>query len=467
MRRIIWMTVLLALGCDGGSTMDAGSDAGMDAGHDAGPPTSQYDGGPVTRIAETEAAAGREGCSFGRGAYPWQTIGEEFPIGDDIPIDHVIILMQENRSFDHYFGMMPGVDGIQGGASNPDASGAPVAAFRTDEYCVRDPNHNWNGSHEEWNEGANDGFVTVNDPGGERAMGYFTDTDLPFYWDLAQTFAISDQHFCSLLGPTWVNRYYMLSGTSFGLIRNEPIPSERMEGPGEHMIFQQLDRAAVDWRVYHDAVPFEYGGYPTYALRNREHFSELEQLFVDLDAGDLPPVSFVEPLWDFVAGVHANDEHPPADPQYGQAWVRDIVMRVMNSSAWPRTAIIITYDEHGGFYDHVAPPEACPPDEFAPDLTAGDYPGEFDRLGFRVPLYVVSPYSRPGYVSDRDTDHASILRFLQTRFMMPAMTARDANAWPLLDMFDFTNAALLTPPDLAEAPIDEAAVTACEIAFPE
>jgi phospholipase C len=464
MLRRLAISALLFIGCDGNNDVDAGVDAGP-----IGPPG--YDGGTITRIPETEAAAGRESCQYGRGAFPWQTVGEEFPIGDDIPIDHIIVLMQENRSFDHYFGTItdPVVNGIPAGVTNPDGAGNDVAPFHTEVYCVRDPDHGWNGSHEEWNGGANDGFVTVNNPEGERAMGYFDDSDLPFYWDLARQFSISDDHFCSMLGPTWVNRYYMLSGTSFGEIRNNPVDDERAPEEGEHIVMQQLDRVGVSWAVYYDGVPFEFGGYPHYALRGatRDKFIEFERFFTDLESGALPTVTFLQPEWDFLAHIHANDEHPPADPQIGQAWVRDIVTRVMASNIWQRTAIIITYDEHGGFYDHVAPPEACLPGDYPPDLEAGDQPGDFDRLGFRVPLFVISPYSRPGYVSDRVTDHASILRFIQTRFMMPAMTGRDANAWPLLDMFDFTTPAQLTPPTLAEAPIDETELAECEALFPE
>jgi phospholipase C len=228
----------------------------------------------------------------------------------------------------------------------------------------------------------------------------------------------------------------------------------------------------VSWGIYSTAVPFVFGGYPHYALRPRQRarqydFDDPEEgFYAALDAGTLPEVAYVDPTWDFVDGVDATDEHPPANPQRGQAWVREVVTRVMASDIWPETAIIITYDEHGGFYDHVPPPEACPPGDFEPDLGAGDEPGGFDRLGFRVPLLVISPYSRPGYVSDQVTDLSSVLRLLQARYLLPALTGRDANAWPMLDMFDFDDPAFMTPPDLAEAPVDEDRVAACHAAFP-
>lgn len=462
--RRLFACALLAAACDSPVVTDAGPpDSGpRDAGTDSGPPG--WEAGPITRIPESEAATNRASCTYGRGAMPWQTIGEEHPIGDDIPIDHIFILMQENRSFDHYFGMMPGVEGIQGGATNPDASGTPVPAFHTTDYCIEDVAHGWRASHTQYNDGANDGFVTTNDPDGGRAMGFLDETDLPFYWDLARTFAMSDHHHCSLLGPTWPNRYYMLSGTSFGHVSNDPTTAEVLPAEGEYVVMQQLERAGVSWGVYYQAVPFIWGGYPHFALRpwNREKTKLFEEFWTDLEAGTLPSVVFLDPSWSATASVDATDEHPPANPQRGQAYVREIVTRIMASELWARSAIIITYDEHGGFFDHVPPPEACHPGDRNADPSVG---GDFDRLGFRVPLMVVSPYSRPGYVSDRVTDATSVLRFVQTRFLLPAMTGRDANAWPLLDMFDFETPALLSPPDLAEAPVNEERVTVCRAAF--
>src|SRR5690606_10081023 len=174
-RSLLACALVLAACDDPSGAPDAGADAGpsprRDGGVDSGPPPYP-DAGPITRVPESEAAAGRAACAFGRGAMPWETIGEEYPIGDEIPIDHVFVLMQENRSFDHYFGMMPGVEGIQGGASNPAADGTPVAAFHTDDYCIEDVAHGWRASHVQYNGGAVDGFVTTNDPGGGRAMGY-------------------------------------------------------------------------------------------------------------------------------------------------------------------------------------------------------------------------------------------------------------------------------------------------------
>ncbi|MCB9596922.1 MAG: alkaline phosphatase family protein [Sandaracinaceae bacterium] len=463
----VYLSCLLLVACGDPAPTDAGSgtDAAppaVDAGTDAG---GGYDAGAYTRIPETEAVAGREGCAFERGAMPWETIGEEYPIGDAIPIRHIIVLVQENRSFDHYFGAMEGVDGFDETSSNPTADGTPVAPFHTDEYCIEDVSHSWSASHREYHDGANDGFIVTNDPNGERALGYLDGTDLPYYWDLARTFAMSDHHHCSVLGPTWVNRYFFFSGSSFGLTSNDPVPTERIPAEGPHTIWEELTAAGVSWGVYFDTVPWAYGAYPHYALRpqQRRHIEGIDAFFEAVDSGDLPAVSWVDPEWADVVGVEGSDEHPPANPQVGQAWVANIIDRVMASPIWAETAIVFTYDEHGGFYDHVPPPEACPPGDWPSERPEGD----FDRLGFRVPMIVISPYARQGYVSDRVTDHTSVLRLIEARFLLPALTGRDANAWPMLDMFDFESPPRLAPPTLSDAVVDEAHMEACRAAFPE
>jgi phospholipase C len=147
--------------------------------------------------------------------------------------------------------------------------------------------------------------------------------------------------------------------------------------------------------------------------------------------------------------------------------VSDVVHAVMSGPQWRGTALFLTYDEHGGIYDHVAPPEACAPDDSAPKLEKGDVgvAGDFKRLGFRVPLVVVSPFAKKGYVSHLQYDHSSITRFIETKFRLPALSKRDANADPLLDMFDFANPPFVTPPDLPVPSVDQAEVQYCASTF--
>lgn len=423
------------------------------------------------RPREAVLAERREVCAFTRGAKVAETVGREYPVGDAIPIDHFFILMQENRSFDHYFGTMPGVDGNPPNAGNPDGSGGQVAPFHTTEYCGTDVEHSWDGSHEQWNGGANDGFVLTNQPNGARAMGYFDETDLPYYHALYRTFAMSQRHFCSMLGPTWVNRLYLTSGTSFGFVGNTTIPNEIFDGYGgtPYNVFQQLDAIGLEWRVYYSDLATPYGLYTEYAFENidRDRFRTFDRLATDLAAGDVAALTLVEPSFRSSATQMQNDEHPPSNPQKGQRWVSQRIADIMASSVWPRSAIILTYDEHGGYYDHVPPPPACVPDDHP--LVYGDHSPvtnyDVDRLGFRVPLAVISPFAKRGYVSSEVTDHTSILRLVQARFDLPALTNRDANAWPLFDMFDFAHPDVSIP-SLPAAEIDPDAEAACVAAFP-
>jgi phospholipase C len=415
------------------------------------------------RPPDAELETKRVACEFDRGAVPSETLGEEVPLGEDIPIDHFILLMMENRSFDHYFGTMAGVDGFPADASNPDAEGNPVAPFHATEYCIDDVAHSWESVHLEYNDGANDGFVIANDPNGARALGYLDETDIPFYRGLYGAFAMSDRHFSSVLSSTWTNRFYYMAGTSFGRTHNSSIPDGRLETFGDepYVIQQALEKAGLDWRIYYNDLPWFFGGFSHFAFSRTSKAKKIEQFFAALDAGELPPVTWVDPP--FFSGIEQGDDHPPANPQVGQAFMAQVVEAVMASPLWARTALIITYDEHGGFYDHVPPPEACPPDDFqAIDADGNPREQGFDRYGIRVPLVVVSPYARRGYVSHRVTDHTSILRLLEARFGLPALSARDANAWPLTDMFDFDAPPNLEPPALPEAEIDPDQFAACE-----
>lgn len=420
------------------------------------------------RPSDTELATTRLACGFGKGATASETIGRQYPVGKAIPIDHFFVFMQENRSFDHYFGTMPGVDGLTASSANPDGAGGSVSAFHATEYCFPDVEHGWDGTHDEWNGGANDGFVTANAPNGGRSMGYLDATDLPYYHALFATFAMSDRHFCSMLGPTWVNRMYLASATSFGLVDNMAVPDDRLDAYGDdpYTVYQQLDAAGASWRVYYSDVATIWGIYPELGFSMIDHFRPFTQLAADLAAGDVVDVTYVEPaFYDSGSVYERNDEHPPTNPQKGQIWVAARIGEIMNSGAWPRSAIILTYDEHGGFHDHVPPPPACEPDGF--DMVYGDLSPvtnfRFDRLGIRVPLTVISPFAKRGYVSHVPTDHTSILRLLQARFGLPAMTRRDANAWPLLDMFDFAHPDLSVPA-LPTPTVDAAHEAACNAA---
>jgi phospholipase C len=403
-------------------------------------------------------------------------LGSEVPLGTDIPIDHVLVLMMENRSFDTYYAHLPeagqtDVEVPPAGWSNPRADGTPVSPTHDTQYCLQDLDHSWDGTHREWNNGAMDGFVVANDPMGERSMFYETQADLPFYYGLATTFAIADHYHAGLLGPTFPNRLYMLAATSFGLTYNVPVQADTAAHP-VNQIFLRLDAAGVDWKDYAGGVrtPAVFVYYGLLRSQTQSHLTGLGQLMTDLASGNLPSFGFIEPAFSGTGGVRA-DEHPPGTPMAGEAFAEGIIRAVMNSPAWSRTALFITYDEHGGFADHVAPPPACPPDDMEPvaEGDGGTVPagGHFDRYGVRVPFMVVSPYAKPHYVSHLTYDHTSILRFVEARFGLPAMTRRDANATPVMDLFDFTTPHFMTPPTLPPAHgVSTTLRTTCDSLFP-
>ncbi len=413
-------------------------------------------------------------CRFGAGALPAQTGGSR-PHGTAIPIDHVVVLMQENRSFDHYFGQLH----YQGqrharpeprSARNPDPtdSSAPaIRAFHQTQYCeVADLDHSWNGSHRQWNGGRMNGFTATNqnvgagDASGSRTMGFYDSSDLPYYYALASTFAMADHFFASVLSQTFPNRFFLLAGTAFGHIRND-FPQDCFQpcNPAteysQRSIFNLMDEAVppVSWRIYFHQIPF--GDEFAYVRAHPQNVLPISQYFVDAAAGNLPNVAFVDPL--FVGSSNTeNDEHPTANIQVGEEFASRVINAVLSSPQWSRAAVFYTYDEHGGFYDHVRPRPACIPDAIPPHLVAGDDPGAYDRYGFRVPMVVASPFARRQYVSHRVYDHTSILRFIETRFDLPALSARDANADAMLRMFDFRNPPFETAPTLPAAPIDMA-----------
>src|SRR5262249_19693535 len=310
------------------------------------------------------------------------------------------------------------------------------------------------------NGGAMDGFTAANadgaDPTGSRAMGYYDQTDLPFYYGLFNTFATGDRYFCSVLSQTFPNRLYLLAGTSFGHIRNDVANSPH------DSIFNLLDQYGVTWRIYASQYPFAYGSFFfKYALdHGAQHVFPIAQYYADLAAGALQDVSFVDP--DFMGTAQTeNDEHPPSNVQVGQKFVADVINGLMSSAEWGASAFFFTYDEHGGYYDHVVPPATPIPDAIPPILQGGDVVAAFDQYGVRVPAVVVSPYAKSHFVSHVVHDHTSILRFIEYRFGLPALTNRDAAADPMLEFFDFNNPPFMSPPTLPDAIIDQAQLNAC------
>ena len=412
----------------------------------------------ATLLLAASARAGAPPCPFAAGARPADTLPAGAPHGSQIPLDAIVVLMQENRSFDHYFGQR-----VNDTNPNPlDPAAPPIHAYHETRYCEpADLDHSWNGSHTEFDNGKMDGFTKANvdpsDPTGSRTMGYYDRRDLPFYYALYRKFATGDRFFCSLLSQTFPNRFYLLAGTSFGHIRNDFfVATTEFAQP---TIFNRLDDAGIAWKVYSSQLPF--ANLFAYVRNTRQaNVVPIAQYFADAVNGTLPQVAFVDPIF-ADRPTRENDEHPPANVQVGQEFVSRVVKALFTSPQWRRAALFLTYDEHGGFFDHVPPPSACVPDAIPPMLQPGDEPGAFDRYGIRVPVVVVSPYARRRFVSHEAHDHTSILRFIATRFDLPALTARDANADPMLEFFDFGHPRFRKPPRLPKARINPKRLAQC------
>jgi phospholipase C len=386
----------------------------------------------LVTAADDAMSAKRASCTFAAGATVADTLGVSAVDRARIPITHVVIVMQENRSFDHMLGAGTGWEGVKPSFTNPDANGNPVTPFHMTGAtgCVPvDPPHQGAAMLAGWNGGAMDGFVksaAVKGSDGHFVMGYYDEADLPFYYFLAKTFALGDHYFSSALAGTWANRDYLYAGTSDGITDT---------GVGvltKPTVFDALTAAQVSWGVYSNGAPRQDSlGWTKF----HAGVFDFEAFVAALGDGTLPAVSFVDP-------GGAQDEHPAGDVQGGEQWARRIVEAATTSPLWKELALFYTYDEAGGLADHVPPPTAC---LASPDQT------RFDHYGIRVPLYLVSPWARKGYVSKKTHDHTSLLRFVELLFDLPALTGRDANADAMLDLFDFACGRDLTPPTLPAA----------------
>jgi phospholipase C len=412
----------------------------------------------VTLLAAVMAV---QGTGAARAAGPPAPGG---PGAGSAALQHIVVLMQENRSFDSYFGALHR-EGQPGSEPEPLTGIAGVRPFHQSANCeVSDLNHGWTGTHREIDGGRMDGFLTQNrvpgDPGGRRAMGYYDASDLPYYYRLASTFGIGDRYFASVPGPTFPNRFYSLAGTSFGHTDNDAPPKGGFTQP---TIFGRLQQAGISWAVYEAQVPVAMAFADVQA--HPDHVKPISQYFADAAAGTLPQVVFIEPT--YIGTVdQETDEHPPSNFQLGQQLTAQLLGALMASPDWSSSAFLLTWDEHGGYYDHVVPPAAPKPDSIPPILKPKDLRVPFDRYGVRVPMLVVSPFSKPHFVSHRVSDHTSILALIEHRFGLTPLTRRDAAANPMLEYFDFAHPHFATPPSLPTPTVDPAKAAQCKALQP-
>ena len=374
------------------------------------------------------------------------------PAGTDtLPrIEHIVVLMMENHSFDDHLGMLGRGDGLTLGPDarpvnyNPDPSGGYIRSFHnpnTSGYAGSGVNQSWNSSHISWDHATNMGFVKACNP---SAMGYWTGEDLPFYHSMARTFPVGDRYFSSVMAQTYPNRRFLLAATALGNVATDAsgitkdAPTARSSS-GSTPTGSAGATTTPTCRARPSSCPCTS---PIRTTADRPLRAVLHRRRL----GNLPAFSLVDP--------YTNYSEESGDISIGEAYAATIVDAVLKSPAWDKTALIWTYDEHGGWYDHVPPVPAVPPDDVAPEITVPpDQPGGYDYTGFRVPAVVVSPWARRNHVSHVVYDHTSILKFVESKWNLPAMTYRDANANDLTDFFDFGAARppFAEPPPLATA----------------
>lgn len=439
-------------------------------------------------------------------------------------INHIIFMSQENRGFDHYFGAMrqywaangfpdQSFDGLP--QFNPASGAAPLqgpvpaipgcdpafpfppndcmhdgnspakGSFHMISMCEENPSPSWNEDKVDWNlndplsaTATMDGFVVTaahdaitvqppfSDTQGLRAMSYYTGDDLPYYYFMASSFGTSDRWFSPTMSRTQPNRMYMLAGTSVGhvypLVPNEApltVPT----------IFDVLQKAGITWKVY--VTDLDHGQFPMQdstlnmfatAAKYPQNIVPGGQFLTDAAAGTLPSVAFID------AGLNSGlDEHPGVDDaapggsiQVGAQYVSTLINGLMQSPSWKDSVFILTYDEFGGFYDHVPPQKTVSPDGIPPqDLLQGPPPNgpdicvgatgptcDFVYTGFRVPVMVISPFSKKHYVSHTVADYTAWLKLVETRFNLPSLTKRDAAQMDMTEFFDFANVPWKVPP---------------------
>jgi phospholipase C len=366
------------------------------------------------------------------------------PSPRNLPIDTFVVLMMENRSFDHYLGWLPGADGRQAGLSYVDLSGRSLSTRPlTGDFqgCGHpDPDHSWDGGRKQLDGGRCDGFLkTGND---EFAISYYKEGDLGFIPDAARAFTTFDRFHCSLMGSTLPNREYMHAGESYAQRDNNlPLQTSTPTGFPDNTIFAALAAAGVSNRYFYTDVPIS----ALWGAAGLARTGPVNEYYQRCSTGTLPAVSFVDPNFGGSAGEGpgvSGDEHPHGDVRTGQAFMSDVVHAFMESPQWKSGALFIVYDEWGGFFDHVAPPRV-------PDMrNTPDLDNDYGQMGFRIPSVVVSPWVRRGHVEHSIYGFESILKMISYRYGLAPLNRRVAYARNIARSFDFASQPRLALPTL-------------------
>jgi phospholipase C len=424
----------------------------------------------LTKTAMLAGAAGLAGALPAHAilAQAAKQTATPLPSPGKMPIDTFVVLMQENRSFDHYFGWHPGADARNAGLSYPDDNGVPhpthPLAPDFQGCAFEDPDHSWEGGRTQYDGGALDGFRKS--PNDDFALGYYEKADLSFTPVVADAFTLYDRYFCSLLGPTWPNREYMHSAQSGGNKENAD-PQDAVAALPAGGLYNWLTIWDLMISQGH-SVGYYFSDLAFIGVFGRRYLSIIKpvsEFYADAAAGRLPNLAFVDPMFLDGGGGRglSGDEHPHGDIRIGQAFQSDIVNAFVNSPQYRTGAMFVNYDEWGGFFDHVSPVRV--PD----DRASSNLDEDFGITGFRIPGVAISPYTRGGGVSHMTVTHESILKLISYRYQLGSLNTRHRYAsnigasfnWAATD-FDPPSLPLVPPPvttpcDFQGSGLDEAA----------
>ena len=354
------------------------------------------------------------------------------------PIKHFLVLMQENHTFDNYFGTYPGAEGIPAGTCVPvdpfDKKNTEcVEPFHIGDRPIEDLDHSDSTFNLQYNKGLMNGFVYAlnqRNQNGALAMGYYDDRDLPYYWNLVDEYVLFDHFFSSDHGGSFANHMFWVSGQQGG----SRVTSEGYDNIPT--IFDQLEERGISWKFYVQNYDPNINYRTAHLISGNRasqviwvpilnmarflddpelssHIVDLSEYFTDLENGTLPAVAYIAP-----AGA---SEHPPGSIRSGQKFVESLVQALMRSTSWDSSAFLVTYDDWGGWYDHVLPPQV---DEHG--------------YGMRVPAFIVSPYAKRGHIDSTVIDFTSIMKFIEENWNIEPFAERDANANNFLSAFDFS-----------------------------
>lgn len=347
----------------------------------------------------------------------------DLPKPENSGIDHIVVLMQENRSFDHILGWLPGADGVQAGLSFRDRLGVPHATWRNPmtQCYLKDPDHSQRGMETDFNNGRCDGWLKAfNDL---NAISYYTADQLDFFRQVTGDCTTCDRFFASTIGPTTPNRLYANAAQTDRNVTD--IRPTRLT-----TIWDRLKQAGVSCRYYFSDAPF----LALWGPRHLDISRPINEFYRDAAAGRLPAFSWIDPKYINEAAGTSTDDHPHADIRNGQYFMNHVYTALAKSPNWRNTLFIIDYDEAGGFFDHVAPGLAPTPNRWT------------NRRGFRIPGLVISPLARKGHIAHEVYDPTSILRAVEWRFGLEPLTIRDASARNLVEVLNLGGTPNLNPP---------------------